>query len=716
MVAIVRRYEPREFVRATPPREVTPAQTSAGALGAALGELGDAAWTFEDEIATAHAYQTDAEWTDFLRVTMHGDGQEAQGYLATRHGDAVSGREGLLQSVQSRYREMVSALNPRVRAATVRSMESRYQTVIGQINRHAQSQARAATAAASSRRTGSARAAFEADVHAYTVAGVQGDSEAMEMLRAARADELIERGIAEGTPEFEAGMRELTSRGAEMTVRGIAAEQGPQAARDALDAGLIGDLRVQEVMSVAGPIYEQATRADGADAADAAFEAAIAPPEPSAPPADDGAPIEPSPSALPDLTASRFTDQPLSFSRPEPQGISLVDMANENPDMLDPRQEGVAGGPDRSNLQPLVNETVAARAPAPPSPFDAFGLNFGAAPLDLRPPARRDNIVEPPAYVEPDFSAARQQIMQATEGNPLAREAALERLEDRIEAYETEMTRVHDAALQQAQDIIVEAEGAVGTVDQIPTEILQHLTGAERENLRAFERTVRANRTPETPDDVFYALHLAYETGDAGQLGQLLLQNRHQIAPEQYTTFMARHAAMVAGERQTLDDANWGSVRTLVNRTMQGFLIDPNDNPDVRMLIDNRVSEYIAREVRLNGSIPDEPAIASFISSQLVEATINPDGLGNQLRGRAAEFDFTGMTPGQDDDVTFDMLVAAAQNTGIINDDNTGLTINGEDFTVEDLVTTRWQLTSALGREPTMPEIWGALTRMAGIQ
>ena len=219
-----------------------------------------------------------------------------------------------------------------------------------------------------------------------------------------------------------------------------------------------------------------------------------------------------------------------------------------------------------------------------------------------------------------------------------------------------------------------------------------------------FRSTVRQNRQPETPDDVFYELHLAYEQGDANRLGQLLLQNRHQIAPEQYTSFMARHAAMVAGERQGIDDVEWGSVRTVVDRTMRGFGINPTDDPATQMQIDNRVSMWIEGQVRRNQTVPTQPEIAAFISSQLVDVAINPPGAFNQRRGPALEFDFSGVTMTPDDDVTFENLAEAAGNDG--------LRIGDMEVSLEQLIETRDILMEQLG-EVTMEDLWGALARMA---
>lgn len=690
MVAIVRRYTPQVTEQATPAREVRAPQTAVGELGRAFDDLGEAAWTYEDELATAHAYQVDAEFTDFMRVTMHGDGPEGEsnsGYLAMQGMDATNALGDVVERVRSRYSELVSSLNPRVRAATVRSLETRYQSFLGQANRHAEAQARAARAAAASRRTGAAAAAVQATARDYMVAAALGDDTEMAALEGAIADELVAQGLQEGTPQYDEAFRERTSWGTELLVTGIDAEQGPQAARTALtEGGLIDRLRPQEIDSVVMPILRRATEADGRDIADAEVTAAID--------ASREQRVE-TEAAAPPITASRFTDTPGEFLLPgETLGGTAAPERTPGPD------DGTRGGPapDAVMLDPID-------LPAPAFP-DAPTVGMGQPTLSFSPP--RPNVVEPPTYVPPDWTAARERIIEATDGNPLARQAALERFEEQQEAYQQEMERVHDAALQQAQQIILDNGGRVGTVDEIPYEIMQHLTPVEQENLRGFERTVRNNRNPETPDDVYYELHLAQEQGDAGRLGRLLLQNRDRISREHFTAFSAQHAAMVAGERQTIDDVNFGTMRTVIDRTMRGFGLDPNDDAETRMRLDVATTQWIDTQVRRNETVPTEPEINQYIRSQLTEITLNPPRPFNQRSRPAIEFDMANRTPDTEDDLTFDQLTIAA--------DNGGLRIGDVDISLAQLVEARDILMETLERAPTMEELYGALSRMAGIR
>jgi hypothetical protein len=165
MVAIVRQLQPTQVTRATPfvERRAATSGRAGEMLGSALSEMGGALWEMEDELATAHAYQVDAEWTDFLRRVQHGDGEGDQGFYGLKGVDAINAREGVVGTVQEKYRELVESLNPRVRAATVRSMEARYQSFIKTANTFTAGQATAARRGAAEARDRVSRlAAYDA--------------------------------------------------------------------------------------------------------------------------------------------------------------------------------------------------------------------------------------------------------------------------------------------------------------------------------------------------------------------------------------------------------------------------------------------------------------------------------------------------------------------------------------------------------------------------
>lgn len=194
MVAIVRPYQPSVVTEPQPFVAVrAPDNRTGEMLGAALSDMGDAMWVMEDELATAHAYQVDAEWTDFLRQVQYGNG-DGTGYLNAKGFDAVNGRDGIVEQVQAKYRELVESLNPRVRPGAVRSMETRYQTFIKSVNTHSVSQASAARAAASSAREKvSALAAYDAlaagDIEGFQQQAAAIRASLMDDPAFARADE-----------------------------------------------------------------------------------------------------------------------------------------------------------------------------------------------------------------------------------------------------------------------------------------------------------------------------------------------------------------------------------------------------------------------------------------------------------------------------------------------------------------------------------------------
>lgn len=729
MVAIVRRYEPSVVEQRSTVVPVQAAQTSIGALADGLQAVGDAAWNAEDEIATAHAYQVDADFTDFMRITMDGDGEGAAGYLASRGMEAVAGRETVLEQVQSRYRQMVESLNPRVRPATVRSLETRYQAFLGQVNRHADAQRRAAVAAAGVRRD-------EASRNAAIRAGILGDMDGFNTALAA-----IEGTAADMYPNDPAAqaayVQEHASDAYRAVAQGIAEESGDSAAWDFVEANQ-GRFETGDLWTMAEAYRGGALDERGMQAADAAVDAVIAQADVQMRETYSGGADAPGDGAQP--TASRFVDPGMTTGQPlvvdTPWQGTVRQYADRNPDALDPRgfdqqSPSVAAGrgipslpsggqpveaymPPPRDFDSLVTEYADAnpdaldpRGPEQISPEQAEGLGIYRLPDRPRPtapipePTRLpgDRATVPPVFVPPDFTAARNQIMQIE--NPRARQAAMDRLNDRIEAYEAQMREVHDQALTQAQEIIIADRGMNG-VDPVPAHLMMHLTPTERENLHAFARTVRSNRDPQTPDDVAYLLHYYDAAGDVEMLERTILENRHQISASERQSFLARAAALRAGETNPIDDIEWASINTEVTRAMQNFGLTASNNPTSRRLLDVEIGRWARSYTAREGQPPRRDEVAAR-ANELLAVQVSVDGrrMGGAYEGSAFGVDIGDMTDTRRDDITLDRLETAARRGQ--------LQINNISISEDDLVSVMAAMAETFGREPTVDELWTGL-------
>ena len=555
MVATIRMYEPGVVERRSSVVPTQAAQTSVGLLGEGLQQAGDAAWTFEDEIATAHAYQTDAEWNDFLRVTMHGDGEGTPGYLNSEMGDAVGGREGMIEALNSRYQDLVSSLNPRVRPGAVRSMESRYQTVLNQINQHAETQARRSTAAAASGRAASAAAAMEADIHAHLVASLSGDSEELARLEASFRDAILESGIPEGTPEFDEEFRDYVSRGRQTLIQNIEAEQGPQAARDVYESeGFASGLRPEELMSVVGPMLNRATEADGRELTRRVFqegvESAIRGAQPSV--------------ASPEAMPSVFSE--MDRSAPSRTGFVTSDASRPTSVFNPPAAMPMRGPQDWMQTDLPVSNPIAAR-PAPYRPVsdpigDIFGYTQAARttrasttlfaargetprPVPVLP---GDRVVQPARLMQIDYNEMRNEIIANTENNPLARAAALEEFDSMIEADMAQRERDHGRALEAARILIDESGGTDEGWNRAMAAYGHHFTQDERNTL--WERRNSALTQTYAPFDdeaTVFGLTALEEAGQVEAYRQLLEANINNLTRSTATAASQTLARMIAG-------------------------------------------------------------------------------------------------------------------------------------------------------------------------
>lgn len=676
MVAIIRTYDPQVVEERSPVVPVTAPRTAAGGLGEAMQDFGQAAWSVEESIATAHAYQVDADWANFLRETMRGNGEEGTGYLNTRYGDAVNGRESVIEQVQARYSELVESINPLVRPGAVRSMESSYQTFLSQVNSHAEAQARAAASAGAASR----RAALQEMEREYAIAGLTGDSEMMAHLDAAIAEEVEAMGHTPGTPEFDRARRAIVEAGTLALIEGVYNEQGPQAARD-IATERMDSLGTQAITQLE-PIFTAATEADGADAADAAFgvvieEAQAAGNEEIIVGGDQG-----NPQGSPYNT-------PLSGAMTEEDAAIWSDVTSFE------QAPGLSRGLGETAARLLRGANEAYAPPANP----AF---FADRPQAVPSPIGGGNVgyLIPPRYVAPDFSAAREQLMQIE--NPRARQAALTRLDELMEAHEVQMEQVHSQAMQQAQAFIQQRGGQVGSVEALPFEVRQYLTPTDIQALRTFAATERSGTDPETPLDLTYSLYQAYEAGDTREVERLVNANLGNMSQSDREAWAQRAAEMRAGTDALFDQVEQTMVRRTVTTALNAYGIPTSGadaNPSASRLLWTAVNRWIERQIAQNEEIPNEAEIqARAYSLAATQVSIRE---GWNYRGPAFGVDISGLTSAERDDLTMDRLVAAARDSQ--------LAINGVEISLDELNRVRAIISEPLGREANIEEVWAAL-------
>ena len=646
MAAIIQTYQPREVDRVVSPTPVQAGQTALGNLAEGMGQIADAAWTFEDELATAHAYQVDTEFSNLLRETM--DNPET-GYRQTRGMAAVERGQQVLQDVQTRYREMVGHLNPRVREATLRSLESRWQTFVSAVQSHSTAQARAGVAGAS-------RARISAATEDAAIAILNGDADAYanaELTVRATVEESAAYLAAEPAAQ-ERMLREALSPLHTSVIDVVGAEQGARAALGYYWEHA-DEIATSDRLDIQPRLVAAASDEEGAEQGNAAFDEVIADP-----PQWEGSNLEP-------IAAEGGATELQNPAMRDYVGV----MPEEDPEVAALR------GPQMS-------------VPTPQGFLDPQRP-------DLLPPQRGEYIPPAEFVPPPTIEEARAALDQIE--NPRVRAAAIESFDLRVTQWQAEQEQVHDQALAAAYEAV---EQGAHPITGIPPNVRAMLTPQEQSQLISYSRNLASAMDPDTPDDVFYELSLLRETGDVQGLARALLNNRDRISGSDYRSFSNSLAAMQGGED---GDINFGTLRTVIDRELRLFNISTTSTatPDERAL-QMRVQNEIERWMRGSESLPDEGAIRQRTQELLVELTLDTNRVGDERTLRGVDIDFTGATSTATDDVTLDQMQAAA-------DDN-GLTVHGVRVSSDDLQATTGRLTAVLGRDPTAQEVFGALVRI----
>lgn len=698
MVAIVQTYQPREVDRVFSPTPVQAGQTAMGNLAQGMTDIADAAWTFEDELATAHAYQVDTEFSTLLRETM--DNPET-GYRQTRGLTAVQRGQEVLQEVQQRYRAMITDLNPRVREATLRSMEGRWQTFVSAVQSHSRAQARAGAAAASRARI---EAAQEDGIRAILAGDPAGYETAMGVVRATIEDSPAYQ--AADPAERDRLMRNATSDLHVATLDVVASEQGARAALAYLDEHR-DEMSTDDLLTLQPRLYSAAQDEEGAEQGNTAFDEVLA-----EPPAWGG---------LPEPTIG---DEVQNFGLGNP--AELQQSAYDAGDVALSSEYGVtvqqgftaderdmitdfSAGFGATELQnPAVRPYVG--AVRVPDQSVMTGRRYTSTPtpqgfVDTMPlmPERPQAFIQPPEFVRPPtIEEARADLEQIE--NPRIRAAALESFDLRVTQWEAEQERVHDAAVAQAYDLV---ERGAHPITGIPPSTRAMLTPQEQSALITYSRNLAGALDPDTPDEVFYELSLLRDAGDTRGLAAALQANRTQISASDYRTFTTDLASMQADAAE-VPQINFGEVRTVIDRELRAFSVSTTSTASeedraIQMRVQNEVERWMRREAE-GGTMPDQGQVRAYTQELLTSITMDTWSIGDAVTMRGVQIDFDGVTQTPDDDLTIERLsdVAAAN----------GLTVNGVSVSMEDLSQVEETLARSLGRAPTAREVWGALSRI----
>ena len=137
MAMTVPQYQRQQVQQASRPVGVEAAQSGMGQIAQGLGNIGQMFDQFQADIDEANAKRADTEYADRVRKTLY---EDQTGYLYSQGGDALQRREQAAQTLQKDYDDILGALTPNQRKMAQAAMESRRQSSLSGIDRHASSE------------------------------------------------------------------------------------------------------------------------------------------------------------------------------------------------------------------------------------------------------------------------------------------------------------------------------------------------------------------------------------------------------------------------------------------------------------------------------------------------------------------------------------------------------------------------------------------------
>ena len=127
-------YDRQQVVQASRPVGVAAARPGVGQVAKGVADVGQMFDQWQADVDEGDAKAADTRYSDMVRKTLYEDGS---GYLYAQGGDALARRKDAAETLQKSYDEILEGLSPRAREMAQSSLESRRQTALTSVDRHA---------------------------------------------------------------------------------------------------------------------------------------------------------------------------------------------------------------------------------------------------------------------------------------------------------------------------------------------------------------------------------------------------------------------------------------------------------------------------------------------------------------------------------------------------------------------------------------------------
>lgn len=134
MAMRVPQYERRQVASVQQPVGVAPRQSGFGEVARGVADVGQMFDQWQADVDEADAKAADTAYSDMVRKTLY---EDQTGYLYQQGGSALAQRQSAAETLQKAYDETLAKLSPNARQMAQASMESRRQSALTSVDRHA---------------------------------------------------------------------------------------------------------------------------------------------------------------------------------------------------------------------------------------------------------------------------------------------------------------------------------------------------------------------------------------------------------------------------------------------------------------------------------------------------------------------------------------------------------------------------------------------------
>lgn len=696
MAMRVPQYEQKQVVQVQAPVPVAARQSGVGALAPGLADAGAMFDQWQKDVDEANAKRADTDYSDLVRKTLYEDGS---GYLYAQGGDALARRQEAAETLQKAFDERLQGLSPAARAMAEQSMESRRQTALTTVDRHAGGE-----------RVGYLNGQADARIKSAVDDAIVDPAMIGRSLQIAK-NEIAETGARMGWSPEQTAQKVSEAEG---TIHGGVvsrlANVNPKAALDYLNAHR-DVMSAGDVVRLEGALVPEVKRATGREAG---RQLAL------------GSMSGQIPAGYYDATMGSESGGRGDAKNPNSSATGFfqwtdgtwAEMVRKHPDLgltMDGRgnraqEQRAVQRFTEQNARTLVRGGVAITHG---TLYAAHFLGAGGALQALRAPlsAMMTEVV-PAAVIRANSFLANMSVADFTAwaerkgggdgaaapagggqqrvnpvwsilqmDDPDERAAAMQEYQLWSGQIAADAKRRQDGA-QQAGFVLIEQGG---DVDSLTLEQKMAIGQEGMSSLRTYQNKVRAGDPPTTDPELFVELSREAAGDPRAFAARDPLEWRNRLSDADFKSFVQKQVEAITGGGG--NPLTVSTINTVAKEILPGAGIDPSKKSGAAKMA--QLQENLLRWSQTfqtqNNRLPSHLEIREQANSLLLPVVIDPPGWLNQQSGSAFEMDFDDITPA-------DILDGS-------------LRIGGEKIPPERIEAFVREFEAALGRAPTPQEV-----------